>query len=984
MLRYGHRWHDAANGPLLGEARLLCFTRIPSGGIGSPLGPGGPDPARDAAEAAERARQAAEAAENIRRQQEEDAVARRVAYEQEFTHRKAEHAIVDGVDTTKKVIASDVLARGQSLQEQLRAQSESIAKLAETAKASGASNLKEIEAQKRIIDQQTKRIDDIGFALATLQLEKWESGDMTPGEFLQRFITYTRDVELLDTRQDANSLVTHVDAILANNDSILPENAKKRTKDQVEKLRTLALSGSASDDELAAEIEKLYASTEVLRGETNAAVMKATGRTTHNAFTVDARFNAASRAAKRTARAQLVTDATAAVADARNKLPEAMPQNAVMHMDGTNEKEIWSLYSKAEKEAITNKISEKAGLNAVKASFEEDVESIGETLTKHDLEKKIMQQQRSVFEEKMEDVDVKTPESDAEGGNSPLQRGFEGLQHGWANIQAAIGKANNLAGIEWMSLYEWYEAFNEVIESIKEVKKRKSRGRIARAALQIGRVAALIPGMGGSDLVNVLDEQQQAKNDEVKDAFKKELGNSRQDFGFKNLFGDGAGEPGLLRYYHQLGDTNRTRAILEFAAGKGLLYEIEGNSWDKYMLPGGIPFRSLMPSEWTDNQVDTWFGNLQFSNTQGITAQMKAGEDFVSGRATVAGYLEPFKGTVNSLSLWFAKGVANKALTKVKEGEMSALLTLTVLEAWENNELFRRYVPEEWLDRLSGDSKQLLVGMLKYDKKHLLEGARGNDKHKLNVTHDLEDAHEDGKDGKQRLGPLVAAVRKLIISKDRDLDPSRYSGDERKKVQEKFRTIQAQVLACKVVTLPNGKKISVFMPELRPYHIQYEPNEMRDAAVDKIGDDFFIERSEIINSTAEVMQYVGAVRDQGFAEPTKARYFFSHIIDLYEELNAQAATDQAFARAAANFKAKIGPNLDQWAERSLKAGIGTEKLLTEFHSDQGLKGKPKRRLVLTLLEQGLISMSLITKLESQNVKGAKDLLVQYREHNGGA
>lgn len=978
MLRYGHRWHDAANGPLLGEARLLCFST--GGTTGGPTAPTGPTaPIEDDEDDG-----TPDTPEKKRRRKELEEIARRLAYEQEFTHREAEHAILDSVDTTKKVIASDVLARGQSVQQQLRAQAESIGKLAETARKSKAPNLKEIELQKDIIDQQAQRIEDVSFALATLRLEQWESGAMTPGEFLQRFTTYTKDIELLDTRQDANGVATHAESVLKNHGAILPKNAKKKTQQNLGKLRTALKDTSTDDAELSTRIERLYESLETMRTETNEAVMKETGRTDHNAFDVDTRFNAASRAAKRAARAQLVADATAAVADARKKLPNAMPHDAVKHIDDANEKKIWGLYSKQEKDEIIDQISKKSGLNTVKAAFNEDVESIAETLVTHDVEKKILTQQRKLFEKETDHMDVKTPEGDADGGKSPLQEGFEGLQHGWASIQATLGKINNLAGIEWMSIYEWYEAFNEVIESIKEVKKRKSRGRIARAALQIGRVAALIPGMGGSDLVNVLDEQQQAKNDEVKDSFKKELGNSRQDFGFKNLFGDDAGEPGLLRYYHQLGDTNRTRAILEFAAGKGLLYEIEGNNWKEYMLPGNITFRSLMPQEWTDNQVDTWFGNLQFSNTQGISAQMKAGEDFVNGRATLAGYLDPFGGAVNGLSLWFAKGIANKALTKVKEGEMSALLTLTVLEAWENNELFRRYVPEEWLDRLAGDSKQLLVGMLKYDKKHLLEGARGNKEHQLNVTNKLEDAHEDKKDGKQRLGPLVVAVRKEIINKDGDLDPSRYSGDKQKEVQDKFRTIQAQVLACKVVTLPNGEKISIFMPSLRPYHILYEPNEMRDAAVDKIGDDFFIERSEIINSTAEVMQYVGAVRDQGFAEATKARYFFSHIVDLYEELSEKGATDETFARAASNFKSKIGPNLDQWAERALKAGVGTEKLLTEFHSDQGLKGRPKRRLVLTLLEQGLISMSLIQKLASQEVKGAKDLLVQYREHNGGA
>lgn len=888
MLRFHTRWHDAANGPLHGEARLLWFAAP------NPPAPAAPDPVDPDNEDPNLNQQndVAENADGARRGQGNPVDAQAAAAE--LTRRRAELLLREkGLpEVTPK--ASEVISRAKNLTAELESFVQSIDQLETAAKEAEAedSHIVHIRMQKMMMESQKRRTKDQVYGLETLQLQEWENLKITPTKFLANMETYVAKMKEID-EMDTDAKGKH-------------------------------------------------------------------------------RYDERQRRERDAARNLFLGKARQAVADARAKIPQNMPPDMVRGM--ATDEELWSLFTEQEKQEIVSKISEEAGIDALKQAIGGDVDAVTTALNDKKPTEQILNQQR-MFQEMKRNIEI--AKAGGKKKHDPSDDEFASTENMWTALQSSVNSFNQAAGIEWLTLYEWYEAFNEVIESIKEVKKRKSRGRIARAALQIGQVAALIPGMGGSDLINVLEEQQQNKNDEVMDSFVKELKNNRVDYGFSKLFGDGKGDGGLLKYYHQLGDTNRTRAILTFAAGKGLLYEIEGKSWNEYELPGGIPFRNLMPPEWTDNQVDTWFGNLQFSNTQGITSQMKAGEDFVSGRATLDGYIEPFKGAVNGLSLWFAKGIANKALVKVKEGEMSALLTLTVLDAWAHNKLFRRFVPTEWLDRLAGDSKQLLIGMIKYDKAHLVEGGRG-EKDKANITHDLWDAHADGKAGKQRLGPLVVGVQEYILKMDESLDPNKYTGDKKKEIEAKYMDYQAKVLACKTVTLPNKKVVSIYAPALRPLHIQYEPNEMRDANVAALGDDFFIERSEIINSTAEVMQYIGKVRDDGFAEPTKARYFFSHIIDTYQELSEQArkqgAQKEEFARAADNFKNKLRPNLDQWAERNLQAGVGTDKLLTEKHADQ--KG---RKLLVTLLDQGLISMSLVQKLASEKVKGAVKLLKEYEE-----
>lgn len=878
MLRFTRRWHDAANGPLTGEARLLWFATPPTPPPAAPTPPDD-DAERERLEREERERAAAEA--------------RRVDAQREFHHRKAREMLRDGSDldeTPPKT--ADLVARTTSMQEELRSLGDSLDRIEgrirehdKAKRAVGEDRLAEIRANGHIFRQHADRMDDYLFMLREeLNLEAWERGDVTPSAFLARYETHIAHMGTID----------EADASLTTSER----------EERAEHRRVL----------LAAVRE--------------------------------------------------------AVAEAKRKKPEALPMNDV---PDASEEEMWNLFDSDEKKNIIKDVSAAAGIDDVKLRLHDDVESIAGELQRKQLADKLLAAEKAILNATAEHAEktVEGPEGDASAGyTNPLTM-----------IRSAWKRVNDAAGIEYMTVFEMIDACKEVIEGVKELRKQKSRLRVSRAASRIGHVVSLVPGMGGKALEALLDQQQEAKNDEIKEGFIKELKSNRNDPGFPDLFGDGRGKAGLLTYYHQIGDTNRTRAILEFAAGKAMLYTTKGEGWKECIMPGNIPFRDLMPKEWTDKQIDTYYGNLQFANKQGEDSQIKAGEDFVAGKAKFEDYTGVFEGAVKNLSLWFAKGVANKALQKVKEGEMSTTLTLIVAEQWETNPLFRQYMDWDWMDRLSGDSKQLMIGMIKYDKGHLLEGAQGN-KNRANITYNIAKAHEDGKDGKQRLGPLIAATRQYLKDKDPSLDPDRYSGKNREDVEKELRKFTAQVLACKTVTLSNGEVATFYSTELRPHHIKYDPNEMRDAAVDKIGDDFFIERSEIINCSVEVAQYVLRLRDNGFDQPTKARYFLSHIIDAYDELANEANRgNEEFRQALANFTAKQRENLNPWIERAL-GQPGASVLLTEQHKNQD-----GRKLVLTLLRKGLISVSSVERIAADDTNAgrtrAKQLLQEYYGSGAG-
>ncbi len=874
MLRMARRWHDAANGPLTGEARLLWFANgNPPPPAATPATPND-DAERERREREERERQAAED--------------HRVEVEQEFHHRKAREMLRDGSDldaTPPKT--SDLIASTTGMQEELVSLGEALGRIEDlirnddnAQRAIGEDRLAEMRANNKIYREHADRMNDYLYVLKDeLNLEAWERGEMTPSEFLQR---YERHIDNMATIDDADMSLTQAEV--------------------------------------------------------------------------------AERAAHRQALKTAVRDA---VTKALAKKPEKMPKNDVP--DATEE-EVWALYDKTEKGEITKSISKAAGMDDIKLRLHDDVEAVSAKVREEQLLEKLIETEKALLT--LAAQKDKEQDGGPKGADSPEV---------WSSsnpivlMRSAWKRVNDAAGIEYMTVFEMIDACKEVIEGIKELRKQKSRLRVSRAASLMGKAVSLIPGMGGKALEALLDQQQESKNDEIKDGFIKELKNNKNDPGFADLFGDGKGKTGLLMYYHQIGDTNRTRAILEFAAGKAMLYTVKAAKWSECRLPGGIPFRNLMPKGWTEKQIDSYFSNLQFANKQGEDSQIKAGEDFVSGRSKFEDYTEPFEGAVNGLSLWFAKGIANKALSKVKNGEMSTTLTLIVVEAWEKNSLFRDYIDKDWLDRLSGDSKQLMIGMIKYDQGHLIAGAK-NDVWDIEKADAFANDKDPKKRGKQRLGPLVAAVRRYLLK----IDPTLANDDAETKAR--FRSLQAKLLACQTLTekdkLPRGKSATFYSSELRPYHIRYNPNEMRDAAVDKLGDDFFIERSEIINCSPEVAQYILRLRDNGFDQPTKARYFLSHIIDSYNELEKQANRgNPEFRQALANFTAKQRSNLNVWIERALSQA-GAPALLTEQHKDQD-----GRKLVLTLLQQGLISVRSIERIAADDNNAgrtrAKQLLQEY-------
>lgn len=908
MLRYEHRWHDAANGPLLGEARLLCFAKR----RGTPAAGGQPDDDEGDSEETEEERLARREAEELGMTDEERArniendvtrsgeraradteESRRAASRQKQVDAEAEfkrrqmHAVLGGHEQEA------VVPKARSLLDEARATlndadayaaslDTTITKvntLRDAKKSTGKVDINSVHMAKGLIDGFKSQLSRNVQALELFDLKAWEEGDMTPSAFLVRYRGYLNQLQQID---GMNTDLTDEDRLeLKESYDYFYEEARK-------------------------EVQKSL-----------------------------------------------------------QELPGKMPIDPTRQGVGATEEEMWELCTTLERQAIIKGISDASGITELKYRIADDTEVARKILHQDDIikEKKRKIKMKDLVKMNLQAVlEAERAENSYSnaGGQTNAAEAWE-MQNPFRIIQSQLVEINNALGIEWLTYNEWKAAFTEVIESVKELRKRKSIGRITRAALSIGRVAALLPGSGGGDLVNVLEEQQQKKNDDIMDDYKKELGNSRKDYGFGDLFGDQHAKEGLLKYYMRMGDMNRTRAVLEFAAGKGMLFDIEENTWQKYQFPGGYTISQLVPTEWTDPQIDSYFDNLKFMNNDGKEKSIKNGSALVKGRSNMEGYIEPFQGAVNGLSVWFAMGIANEAMSKVVDGHMSTWLTLVILDAYENNPLFRKYAPREWYDRVCGKGKQMYIGMIKYDKDMLYDNG---DSPNVDFGH-LPDKNKN----ESRLGKLTVAVREYLT----DLDPSLKKDD--KETKALFLKIQAMLLASQPTPLPNGKIATIYTPKLAPFHIEYYADQMRDVPVADLGDDFFIKRSEIIRGNLEVMKAVGAVTNNGFAHPVKARYMFSHIIDADQELidlqkdrSLSDAERRDMKDAQSVLRRWTCKNLEEYVAYALKSS-GADVILTEKHKDQG-----GRFIFPTMIQQGLVSVERIEEVARERGGAAITLL----------
>jgi len=505
----------------------------------------------------------------------------------------------------------------------------------------------------------------------------------------------------------------------------------------------------------------------------------------------------------------------------------------------------------------------------------------------------------------------------------------------WKALQNLPGNV----GIEFYSPLQIWEAFKQVGETLQDISKKKNALKIASFADKLGGIVGIIPKYKNAK--ELLRRAHEEENEKIKKGYKEALGASNWQPGYHDMFG-----PGKLMDQN-IDDKNMTMAILEYAASKGMIYNMKDIDWKKGdNLFGRWNIRELVPSSWDENQIGSYYGNIEFDNEQGEKKQEKIGYDNNITYAKIPQFMKSLNEALSGKDLWYARGVVKRAMEKVDTGHMSSIIAVTIMRHIEKDPDLGKVIPTKWLDQIGGEGKELNMGLLKFEQGYILAWAK-----------------EGGGDIRRvpRLGNFMADVRAYIIEKDKSLEAT----DD--KTVAKLDEMTSQLMSAKTLK-HKGKTLTIYDKRFDPYvgELLKEANWARGIPMDKSWDDFFVSQSEFQRGSQTIYDAIFEMDVKGtFKHEPRARFFLSWIEKSHQELltgirEATDAKERAELKAAEeNFRkqtqAKLDASIAKMVDRA-ESFLATRYIL-EYH---------RSPVFITLIEQGLLSLSVFEEALRRN------------------
>lgn len=481
-------------------------------------------------------------------------------------------------------------------------------------------------------------------------------------------------------------------------------------------------------------------------------------------------------------------------------------------------------------------------------------------------------------------------------------------------------------GIKFYSAYEIFEAFSMVTKAYQESFKEHTHLKASGLAQSVGNVARFLPFAG--DIQQTLNLQLDKANDEVKDNFVNFLKNRRVNF--RGLF-DPGGE--LNRNKH---DPNRARAVLEYAASRGFLWDIE-ESDKRTKIVAGIPLETILPSQWTQAQKDAYYDGLRSQNASGQQEEKKKGENLVASAETIPIIIEEIQREMRKRHFWSAFGMMEVAIKKGKVGHVNPWLATTIfMEMRKGNAV--KYIPKSFFDQIGALGLGQPGFTMQYFKVDKNELAAWRERRKSGVDASIDEAGV--------LGNIIAQIEKEFADAP----------------EENRAELVAQVLAGQLVKY-QGKNVSLFESKYNKYRRSILYNPYAGAPNMQVDDDFFAEPSEVILYDGTNIMTILRISNEAFSQQGKAVNFMRNIIDRYDIL-----VDAGMTEAAREFQTDMQIKLHQYLREGPINDVRTEIAgkITAKTKKFPEKGEPA---LSGMLNRGLIDIKVIQELIDQKHKG---------------
>ncbi len=445
-------------------------------------------------------------------------------------------------------------------------------------------------------------------------------------------------------------------------------------------------------------------------------------------------------------------------------------------------------------------------------------------------------------------------------------------------------------GTNWYSLEEVWEALKQVKEAYTTAWHERSHHHAAEIAKGIGDSLSWVPFIG-MDANIALKKAQESHNEKEKGEFKEYL--KSNNFKYQQLF---EGHDSLMHQNHS--NPNKVRAILEYAASHGWLYDLDLSAGDSEKRVMGQSLKSLM-HDYDDHEILNYYNALRGENSSGRESEIKAKHDTVKDIESIPYFIKEIENEMKDMNLWAAIGIAERAIERGLIGETIGWVMTTIMRVLDENPLIKKKASVDFFDKLGALSlyhTDCTMGEMKVARKDLYkwsqEEGRGTDYSTLGTT--FKAIKEIENDIKTRTGR----------SFDSD-DGGKYS-------KSALNRYVAQVLATHTVEIEDTnhrtQRFSIFD---RKYSYYTDRTlHQGQVSVSKEDEDYFRERTGNLRADGVVIKQLLTLTSTGqFTNESRALAYITNVLKVNEELEKKNMAD-----AAAHYRENTGRRLREWIE----------------------------------------------------------------------
>lgn len=506
------------------------------------------------------------------------------------------------------------------------------------------------------------------------------------------------------------------------------------------------------------------------------------------------------------------------------------------------------------------------------------------------------------------------------------------------------------------SFYDIYKAGKGIIDTYKEAFEQSARLKQARLEDVAGKFLAWLPY--GQDVEQILHANNEKKNDEVKHSYVEYL--KSRKIGFRELF---LGAGSLMDLNKS--DPNRGRAVLEYAASKGWLYNLyteETKEVGERMVFAKWKLADLVPTDWEHSDIDNYYSELLSENGQGETAESESAYKRIQKRENTQAFIQNIHIELHNLNFWAVEGICKRAVERGLAAEVGPWLGVTILSWLRDHPEYAKFLNTTFFDRigaLSMYSTSQTLGWLKADRENLEKWAQTGTS---NIT-------EAG-----TLGKVISQIEEEIKTKSQ----RKFTTADDRKLLDRFvsRVLTGEILTSetKDLALSKDATISIFASQYNKYRAEFQRMDGKPSTprVPDHDPDYYVQKTDTLLTGEEMVgDILEGNRGGGLTNKDKALPWIANIIDLYKELEKKGMRD-----AAENLRTELGRKIT----KAIVDGVLTDSRAGSMASlNIKIKSEGKKLMMKTMVERGLLDVGALVKGVWKGWQGtwAKEVLQQY-------